>query len=76
MKYGIGQMVSIKINGKPGKAKIFGYEQDGTGWIYHLEIDEFDLDIKVLESNLIQGINIVTNGTVAKVILDDKAKAK
>lgn len=77
MKYQLNEMVSVKINGKPGKARVFGYEDTGNIWSYHLEIPDFDLDIKVLESILMQGIDIITNGITLKVLSDnEKAKAK
>lgn len=77
MKYKLNDMVSLKINGKPGQAKIFGYEQDGTECIYHLEIAEYDFDIKILEGILILGVNIITNGNTVGIVSDnEKVKAK
>ena len=76
MKYHLEETVALKINGKPGKARIVGYEYDGATWIYHLEIPDYQLDIKVLEGNLVLGINILTNGNTVKVTMDnEKAKS-
>jgi len=77
VRYSLNQFIIIKVNGELQKCKIFGYEHDGTNWIYHLEIPEFDLDIKVLEGILVQGINVVTNGYTLRIESDnEKAKAK
>lgn len=76
MKYHLDEMISLKINGQPGKAKVFGYEYDGVTWIYHLEIPDYQQDIKVLEGNLALGIDILTNGNTVKVTMDnEKAKS-
>ena len=80
MIYSIGQVLDIQVNGKPSQATIFGYEygqiEKAEDWIYHIVIAEYAFDIKVSQRQLVQGINILTNGNSVKVVTNEKAKAK
>jgi hypothetical protein len=76
MKYRMCEVLDIQVNGVKSKAKIFGYEPVDDKWLYHIRIDEYPFDIKVLEESLVRGINIVTNGSAIKVLVNEEIKAK
>lgn len=80
VKFELGRYVEVLVNGQQSKARVFGFELghwlDPQDWIYHVMIPEYPFDLKISQTNLENGVNIITNGCTAKVITCEKVKAK
>lgn len=71
LQFAIGDLVGIKVNGKQSQTKVIGFELwhgKSLDWRYTLEIKEYPFAFTVLQNELINGINIETNGNSLKVL--------
>lgn len=78
LQYSIGDTITLTVNGKPSKARVFGFELwhgRQPDWRYTLEIDEYPFSFWICQEDLLKGCNVVTNGISLKVVpTNEKAK--
>jgi hypothetical protein len=80
MHFSLGQIVEVLVNDTTTEARVFGFEfawwNKNPDWLYHITIDAYAFDLQVMQQTLLDGCNIVTNGNSAKVMPNEKVKAK